>query len=94
MSLKDIYILVPETCDYVPIVKRDNYAPEGGILRRPPWNSAYHKHLLAYISWVHQAWLHALPTTDCLSRWITKNFTEKTIQTQYWPAYLQTPVHT
>ena len=21
MSLKDIYILVPETCDYVPIVK-------------------------------------------------------------------------
>lgn len=23
MSLKDIYILVPETCDYVPIVKED-----------------------------------------------------------------------
>ena len=71
-----------------------NYAPEGGNLRRPPWNSAYHKHPLAYISWVHQAWLHALPSTDCLSRWITNNFTEKTTQTQYSPACLQMPVHT
>ena len=71
-----------------------NYAPEGGNLRRPPWNSAYHKHPLAYISWVHQAcsMLYLLQIVFLGESQTTLQ--KKTTQTQYWPAYLQTLVHT